>query len=46
MRLRRWIAGSGLGLVLALAYGPPWFFVGPLWALLLDWMDATTRRRT
>lgn len=43
MRAWRWILGGSLGVVLALAYGPIWFAVGPFWALLLDWMEARGR---
>ena len=35
----RWIIGASAGVVLALTYGLPWFFVGPVWAALLTLMD-------
>jgi hypothetical protein len=35
----RWVIGVSAGAVLAQAYGPLWFFVGPAWAALLTLMD-------
>jgi len=39
MTWMRWAIGALAGVVLALTYGLPWFFVGPVWAIILTLMD-------
>lgn len=40
MRLAYWAVGSFLGVVLWAQYGPEWFLVGPLWAMVMEYLSA------
>lgn len=40
VRLAYWAVGSFLGVVLWAQYGPEWFLVGPLWAMVMEYLSA------
>lgn len=44
-RLWRWALALVAGGLVALGYGAPWFWLGPLWALSLEGVDALAQRK-